>query len=164
MPSALILTRSPAFAAKTGFTDYDLDNFLFALSNMFRDDAASGRFLRVVGLVGFQHQSALGNAPAHKLFEKVEISGVKFTKEEAVALGKPELEGKFKSSGSEFPRAGEAGKIIDYHGKCPEGAIYNQSNGTLSEVKPEKNNGNEPVSSVTARKIIWEIPSMKSAS
>jgi CRISPR-associated protein Csd2 len=89
---------SPAFAAKTGFTYDDLDSILFAVANMFRDDPASGRFLRAVGLVDFQHQSALGNAPAHKLFEKVEVSGIKYTKEEAAALGKPELEGKFKSS------------------------------------------------------------------
>ena len=34
---------SPAFAAKTGFTYYDLDNFFFALQNMFRDDTAAGR-------------------------------------------------------------------------------------------------------------------------
>ena len=30
---------SPAFAAKTGFTYYDLDNFLFSLTMMYRDDA-----------------------------------------------------------------------------------------------------------------------------
>ncbi len=34
---------SPAFAAKTRFTYYDLDNFFFALQNMFRDDTAAGR-------------------------------------------------------------------------------------------------------------------------
>ena len=137
---------SPAFAAKTGFSYYDLDNFLFALANMFRDDAASGRFLRVVGLVDFQHQSALGNAPAHKLFEKVEVSGIKYTKDEAAALGKPELEGKFKSSGSEFPRAGEAGKIIDYYGSAP---------GSLDKHEPVP--GYE-AKGIIARKLVWEIP------
>ncbi len=137
---------SPAFAAKTGFTYYDLDNFLFALANMFRDDPASGRFLRAVGLVDFQHQSALGNAPAHKLFEKVEVSGIKYSEEEAAALGKPELEGKFKSSGSEFPRAGEAGKIIDYHGSAP-GEVDKHASVPGFEAK-----------GVTARKIIWEVP------
>nr|WP_321349225.1 type I-C CRISPR-associated protein Cas7/Csd2 [uncultured Methanoregula sp.] len=145
---------SPAFAAKTGFTYYDLDNFLFALANMFRDDQAAGRFLRVVGLVDFQHQSALGNAPAHKLFELVDVKGKKVT-----------LEGKevFESSGSEFPRAGDAGRIVDYHGTCPEGAICRYPDGTLGERKQENTAGNNSVPIVTTQRIIWEIPSMKSA-
>ena len=65
---------SPAFAAKTGFTYYDLDNFFFALINMFRDDTAAGRAgMRVVGLVDFQHTSALGNEHSHKLFDLVKV-------------------------------------------------------------------------------------------
>ena len=44
---------SPAFAAKTRFTYYDLDNFILALVHMFDDDHAAGRHLRLVGLVGF---------------------------------------------------------------------------------------------------------------
>ncbi len=65
---------SPAFAAKTGFTYYDLDNFFFALMNMFRDDTAAGRAgMRVVGLVDFQHISALGNEHSHKLFDLVKV-------------------------------------------------------------------------------------------
>jgi hypothetical protein len=61
-------------------------------------------------------------------------------------LGKPELEGKFKSSGSEFPRAGEAGKIIDYHGSAPGG---------LDKHEPVP--GYE-AKGITARKVVWEIP------
>ena len=129
---------SPAFAAKTGFTYYDLDNFLFALENMFRDDPASGRFLRVVGLVDFQHQSALGNAPAHKLFELVEVKGKKIARD-----GKEVFE-----SGSEFPRAGEAGKIIDYHGSAP-GEVDKHTAVPGYEAK-----------GITARQIVWEIPAM----
>jgi CRISPR-associated protein Csd2 len=65
---------SPAFAAKTGFTYYDLDNFFFALVYMFRDDTAAGRAgMRVVGLVDFEHASALGNEHAHKLFDLVKV-------------------------------------------------------------------------------------------
>jgi CRISPR-associated protein Csd2 len=65
---------SPAFAAKTGFTYYDLDNFFFALVNMFRDDTAAGRAgMRVVGLVDFQHSSALGNEHSHRLFDRVRV-------------------------------------------------------------------------------------------
>lgn len=66
---------SPAFAAKTGFSYFDLDNFLFALTNMFIDDTASSRpeRMRIVGLVDFQHSRPLGNAHAHELFKKVEV-------------------------------------------------------------------------------------------
>jgi CRISPR-associated protein Csd2 len=128
---------SPAFAAKTGFTYYDLDNFLFALANMFRDDPASGRFLRVVGLVDFQHQSAIGNAPAHKLFELVDVKGKKKMQD-----GKEV----FESSASEFPRAGEAGRIIDYHGSAP---------GELDKHTPVPGFESK---GITARQIVWEIP------
>lgn len=131
---------SPAFAAKTGFTYYDLDNFLFALAHMFRDDPASGRFLRAVGLVDFQHQSALGNAPAHKLFEMVDVRGKKITRDTKEV---------FESSGSEFPRAGEAGKIIDYYGSAP---------GELDIHTPVP--GFE-AKGINARKIVWEIPEAK---
>lgn len=73
---------SPAFAAKTGFTYADLDNFLFALKHMFTDDQSSNRSgMRVVGLVDFQHSRSLGNEHAHKLFEKVEVEMKDKTKE-----------------------------------------------------------------------------------
>lgn len=43
---------SPAFAARTGFSYYDLDNLLFALKHLFTEDRASARpgGMRVVGL------------------------------------------------------------------------------------------------------------------
>ena len=63
---------------------------------MFDDDRAAGRHLRLVGLVDFQHQSALGNAPAHKLLDLVKVR----SRTEA-------RDGKdvFRSSGSEFPQS-----------------------------------------------------------
>lgn len=65
---------SPAFAAKTGFTYSDLDNFLFAMTHMFTDDPSSNRSgMRVVGLVDFQHSRPLGNDHAHKLFDMVKV-------------------------------------------------------------------------------------------
>jgi CRISPR-associated protein Csd2 len=130
---------SPAFAAKTGFTYYDLDNFLFALKHLFNDDHAAGRHLRLVGLVDFQHQSALGNAPAHKLFELVNVMGIK-----------EEREGKliFKSSGSEFPRG-----LEDYEGTAPEGDLHVAKDG---KVLPGKNG--EGVAVINARRIVWEVP------
>lgn len=122
---------SPAFAAKTGFSYYDLDNFLFAMEHMFDDDHAAGRHLRLVGLVDFQHQSSLGNAPAHKLFEKVVVRG----RMEA-------QDGKkvFKSSGSEFPRG-----LEDYDGGAP-GGVDSYASVAGYEAK-----------GITARKIVWEI-------
>ena len=119
---------SPAFAAKTGFTYYDLDNFLFALQHMFTDDRAASRpgGMRVVGLVDFQHSTALGNEHAHKLFEMVKIF-----------RGDPDAEQK----GNDFPHS-----IADYCGEAPDGIVR------------EKDEGGNGKGLVTARKIIWEIP------
>ena len=65
---------SPAFAAKTRFTYFDLVNFLFAMTHMFTDDPSSNRSgMRVVGLVDFQHSRPLGNEHAHKLFDMVKV-------------------------------------------------------------------------------------------
>ena len=141
---------SAAFAAKTGFSYSDLDNFFFALQNMFVEDHAAGRHLRLVGLVDFKHTSALGNAPAHRLLEMVKVDGIKNAKEEAEKLGKPELTDKFKSSGSEFPQG-----LHDYHGSAPGGvAKYEAVPGF------EPKNG-EKEARVKARKLVWEIPEMK---
>lgn len=130
---------SPAFAAKTRFTYYDLDNFLFALVHMFDDDHAAGRHLRLVGLVDFQHQSALGNAPAHKLFNLVEVRSRTDAKDGKQA---------FRSSGSEFPRS-----LEDYEGKPPENEYHVNKDG---EVKVGKNG--EGVAIIKVKRIVWEIP------
>lgn len=134
---------SPAFASKTRFTYYDLDNFLFALKHMFYDDHSAGRHLRLVGLVDFQHQSSLGNAPAHKLFELVRVEGLKAQEDDKIF---------FKSSKSEFPRS-----LSDYFGDAPDGIIYEQPNSTFSMTKPPNKDGNEPGASITAYKLVWEI-------
>ncbi len=130
---------SPAFAAKTGFTYYDLDNFLFALKHMFDDDHAAGRHLRLVGLVDFQHQSALGNAPAHRLFNLVEVRSRTEAKDGKQA---------FRSSGSEFPRS-----LEDYEGTAPAAEYHVTNDG---EVKPGKNA--EGIAVIKAKRIVWEIP------
>ena len=144
---------SPAFAAKTGFTYYDLDNFIFALVHMFDEDHAAGRHLRVVGLVDFQHKSPLGNAPAHKLFDLVTVKGKKKNDSD-----------RFQSSDSEFPQG-----LHDYVGDAPDGHIYLQKNKygqvmACTDQKPESKGGDEPVANITARRIIWEIPAMESES
>lgn len=136
---------SPAFAAKTGFTYYDLNNFILALVHMFDDDHAAGRHLRLVGLVDFQHQSALGNAPAHKLFEKVSVKGKKVDRDGREV---------FKSSGSEFPRS-----LMDYQGTPPDEEYHVTKAG---KVEPGKNG--EGVAVIKVNRTIWEIPEMESAS
>ncbi len=151
---------SPAFAAKTNFTYADLDNFLFALTRCLGDynvDGSSARpgGMRVVGLVDFQHKDALGNAPAHKVFELVKAAGIKLSQEEAKAKSSPDLEGKFKSSGSEFPQG-----LHDYADSAPDGPIYVEKNKyeqviACSATKPPPKDGNEAVSPITARRLIW---------
>jgi CRISPR-associated protein Csd2 len=65
---------SAKFAQKTGFSTEDLELFWEALENMFEHDhsAARGK-MAVRKLVIFKHASELGNAPAHKLFELIDV-------------------------------------------------------------------------------------------
>jgi CRISPR-associated protein Csd2 len=59
----------------TGFSEDDLALFWEALSQMFEHDRAAERGeMSAQGLIVFQHDSDLGNAPAHKLFSRVRIS------------------------------------------------------------------------------------------
>jgi len=65
---------SAHLAFKTGFTDDDLKLFWEALLYMFEHDRSAARGLMSTrGLYVFEHNSALGNAPAHKLFETINI-------------------------------------------------------------------------------------------
>ena len=65
---------SPHFAKKTNFTNADLDVFFDALLSMFdHDHSASRGEMTTRGLYVFKHQSALGNAPAHELLEKIQV-------------------------------------------------------------------------------------------
>lgn len=65
---------SPIFAETTGFTDQDLNLFWEALENMFEHDHSAARGLMSARkLIIFKHESRLGNAPAHKLFDLVKI-------------------------------------------------------------------------------------------
>jgi CRISPR-associated protein Csd2 len=63
---------SAHLAAQTGFCADDLELFWQALESMFEHDhsAARGK-MASRALVVFEHESALGNAPAHKLFDLV---------------------------------------------------------------------------------------------
>ncbi|MCK4593773.1 type I-C CRISPR-associated protein Cas7/Csd2 [bacterium] len=65
---------SPGFADKTGFSDDDLKLLWESLENMFEHDRSAARGKMVARrLIVFKHDSALGNAPAHKLFELVKV-------------------------------------------------------------------------------------------
>ena len=62
-------------AAGTGFGEDDLALLWDALKGMFDHDRSASRGLMAPRkLVVFKHQNALGNAPAHKLFEALKIT------------------------------------------------------------------------------------------
>lgn len=59
----------------TGFSEEDLSLFWEALINMFEHDRSAARGkMATRKLFVFKHESDLGNAPAHKLFELVKVS------------------------------------------------------------------------------------------
>ena len=64
-----------AFLAKqTGFSEDDLALFWQALGQMFEHDRSAARGeMTTRGLYVFKHDSELGNAPAHALFERVQV-------------------------------------------------------------------------------------------
>ncbi|MEY9091621.1 type I-C CRISPR-associated protein Cas7/Csd2 [Paenibacillus sp. RC84] len=65
---------SAPLAQKTGFTSSDLQLLWEALLNMFEHDRSASRGqMAVRKLVIFQHETALGNAPAHQLFDRVQV-------------------------------------------------------------------------------------------
>ena len=65
---------SPALAEQTGFSEEDLETLWTALVNMFDQDHSAARgMMATQKLIIFKHDSALGNAPSHKLFDLVKI-------------------------------------------------------------------------------------------
>lgn len=65
---------SPHLAAQTGFNAADLALLWAALTNMFEVDRSAARGqMATRELVIFEHESALGNAQAHRLFERVQV-------------------------------------------------------------------------------------------
>jgi len=65
---------NPFLAKDTGFTYGDLSVFFDALTRMFELDRSASRGLMTTrGLYVFEHESALGNAHAHELFERLHI-------------------------------------------------------------------------------------------
>ena len=65
---------SASLAQQTGFSEDDLTLFFDALKNMFDVDRSAARgLMSAQKLIAFKHDSILGNAPAHKLFDLVKI-------------------------------------------------------------------------------------------
>lgn len=65
---------SPHLAAQTGFSDDDLELLWRALMFMFEHDRSAARGeMASQKLFVFEHDSKLGNAPAHALFRRVQI-------------------------------------------------------------------------------------------
>lgn len=63
---------SAHLAAQTGFSDEDLTLLWEALVNLFEHDHSAARGqMNTRGLYVFKHDSALGNAPSHRLFERI---------------------------------------------------------------------------------------------
>ena len=66
---------SAHLADQTGFNSDDLDLFWQALANMFEHDHSAARGeMATRGLYVFEHDSKLGNAPAHSLFKRIQPS------------------------------------------------------------------------------------------
>ena len=65
---------SANLAKQTGFSEEDLNLFFDALKNMFDLDRSAARgLMSAQKLIVFRHDSELGNAPANKLFDLVQI-------------------------------------------------------------------------------------------
>ena len=69
---------SAHLANQTGFSQEDLELFWKAIEQMFEHDHSAARGLMSTRtLLIFEHDSALGNAPAHALFDRVTIPPAK---------------------------------------------------------------------------------------
>jgi CRISPR-associated protein Csd2 len=80
IPYALYRTHgfvNPFLAKDTGFSEEDLELFFQALENAFQFDASAARpagSMSPRALLVFKHDSALGKAPSHTLFDKLQIT------------------------------------------------------------------------------------------
>ena len=77
IPYGLYLAKgfiSAPLAEKTGFSEEDLELLWDALTNMFEHDRSAARgVMSSQKLFVFKHDNKLGNAPAHKLFDLIQI-------------------------------------------------------------------------------------------
>ena len=87
----------PSFAENTGFNSEDLELLWQALINMWDLDRSASRGLTACrGLYVFTHENPYGNAPAHKLFERIDAEraalGSAFVETDAVWSMRPPLD------------------------------------------------------------------------
>lgn len=69
---------SAKLAERTGFSDADLQLLWQALINMFEHDRSAARGeMAARKLIVFEHDNAMGNAPAHVLFDTVDVTRAK---------------------------------------------------------------------------------------
>jgi CRISPR-associated protein Csd2 len=79
VPYGLYLAKgfvNPFLAKQTGFDDDDLELLFTAIENAFQFDQSAARpagSMNPRALLVFKHDSQLGNAPSHKLFETVTV-------------------------------------------------------------------------------------------
>lgn len=92
---------SAKFAERTGFSEPDLDLFFEALENMFEHDRSAARGeMASRRLIVFRHENALGNAAAHKLFERIRIGR--------------SVDGEFRAINSRLDNLPPARRFADY--------------------------------------------------
>lgn len=73
---------SAKLAERTGFSDDDLQLLWNALINMFEHDRSAARGeMAARKLVVFEHENAMGNAPAHALFDAVKVERAEGTED-----------------------------------------------------------------------------------
>lgn len=98
-------TFSPFLAERTGVTQDDLQLYWDAVLNSLEYDRSAARgFMAVRGLYIFSHDNPRGNAPAHKLLEKIKVA---------------------KKAGVEYPRSFNDYEVqVDNH--LPDGVTLTQ--------------------------------------
>jgi len=73
---------SAKLAERTGFSDDDLQLLWSALVNMFEHDRSAARGeMSARKLIVFEHENAMGNAPAHTLFDAVTVQRAEGTED-----------------------------------------------------------------------------------
>ncbi len=72
---------TPHFARQTGFSAEDLETFWSALQRAWElDRSASRGMVAFRGLYIFSHDNSLGNAPAHRLLERIKVEAAENVK------------------------------------------------------------------------------------
>lgn len=111
LPYALYKTQgclNPFLAKQTGFSENDWKVFQNALVHLFDFDASAARpsgSMAIRKIVLFKHDSELGNAPAHKLFDAVSV---------------------VKHENVEFPRSIQDYDITIHHDLIPAGVTVEE--------------------------------------